>query len=350
MQGTQFGRRRRARLLLLAGALSLLASLTGPPTLARAAPSGTLSMSPPAASLVIGNIVSVTFDIRGAAAVHAINVQALYNPAVVQVVDADSTTPGAQILPGPFPGGGGTVTADSAYGGTIQFSYVLPASLEASGSGTLATVQFRAVGNGNAGLTWGTVQLLDGNSVPATPQGTAATVVVGGIAALATGTAPPTDTPTPPATITATATATATSTATPAGSATPTPTAGGSATATATTSATATATSTPSPTGTPPMTLTPQPTVTPLITILQNSNVPTLTIDQKLGVSGAVTPPKGTLPSAGNDGPGVQWWRWTFFGAALMLGVAGWFFTFALHHSDRDVVLLDRHDRRRRRL
>ncbi|MDE3094392.1 MAG: hypothetical protein KGK07_00140 [Chloroflexota bacterium] len=348
MQGTQFRLRRGARLLLLAGALYLLAPLA-----AHAAPSGTLSMSPPTASLTVGQIVSVTLDLSAATAVHAVNLQVLYNPAIVQVVDADASTPGTQVLPGPFPGAGGTVTANSAYGGAIQFSYLLPASVEVSGSGTLATVQFRAIANGSAGLAWDAPQLLDASSTPTTPQATAANVVVGGVAALATGTAVPTDTPTPLATSTATATPSPAGTPTPSGSATSTstPTAVGTATATVSASVTATSTGSPtaSPTGTLTATLTPQPTATPRITVLQNSNVPTLTIDQKLGVSGAVTAPKGTLPSAGNDGPGIQWWRWTFFGAALMLGVAGWFFTFALHHSDRDVVLYDRHDRRRRR-
>jgi hypothetical protein len=84
--------------------------------------------------------------------------------------------------------------------------------------------------------------------------------------------------------------------------------------------------------------------------VLQNSNQPTQTIDQKLGVEAASSGPNSTLPNAGNGSSSTQWWRWTFFGAALMLGIAGWFFTFALHHSDRDVVLLDRHDRRRRRM
>jgi hypothetical protein len=55
------------------------------------------------------------------------------------------------------------------------------------------------------------------------------------------------------------------------------------------------------------------------------------------------------LPTAGNEGPPIQWWRWTFFAAALMLGFAGWFFTFAVHYGDRDVVLMDRFDAARRK-
>jgi hypothetical protein len=55
------------------------------------------------------------------------------------------------------------------------------------------------------------------------------------------------------------------------------------------------------------------------------------------------------LPSAGNDGPGIPWWKWTFFAGALMLAGAGWFFTFAVHTGNREPILMDRHDRRRRR-
>jgi hypothetical protein len=45
----------------------------------------------------------------------------------------------------------------------------------------------------------------------------------------------------------------------------------------------------------------------------------------------------------------VQLWKWTFFAAALMLAFAGWFFTFAVHYGDRDVVLVDRFDAMRRK-
>jgi hypothetical protein len=45
----------------------------------------------------------------------------------------------------------------------------------------------------------------------------------------------------------------------------------------------------------------------------------------------------------------VQWWKWSFFGAALMLVFAGWFFTFAVHYGDRDPVLMDRFELGRRK-
>ena len=83
-----------------------------------------------------------------------------------------------------------------------------------------------------------------------------------------------------------------------------------------------------------------------------HSNQPTPT-DPQQGISNGVNPEQAAaadgLPAAGVEGPGIQWWRWTFFGAALMLGFAGWFFTFAVHYGDRHPVLTDRFDIRRRR-
>lgn len=347
MQGTQFGRRREAaRVVLLAGALCLLASaVTSLAPAAAHASSGTLSMSPESTSLAIGDSTAVTFDLSGAVNVHEVDVYVLYNPNIVQVVDADSGTPGTQILPGPFPGNGGAVTANSAAGGSIQYQFALPPSVTASGSGTIATARFLAIANGDPGISWGTVQLIDGNFTASTPSTSTTSFAVGGVSATATGGPAATDTPfateTPFATDTPAATTTALPTTTAVGTPTKTPT--GSPTAATT------GTRTPTVTGTPPSTVTPRATASPRITVLQNSNQPTQTIDQKLGVDATSTDPKSTLPNAGNGASSTQWWRWTFFGAALMLGIAGWFFTFALHHADRDVVLLDRHDRRRRR-
>lgn len=339
MQGAQCVRRVvSARVLARASALALCAALVAP-SAARAAPSGTLSMSPASASISVGQTISVTLNINGAAGLHEADLFVLYNPGVVQPVDADSATSGTQILPGPFPGGG-AVTANAAAGGTIQYSYTLPASVEASGSGTLATVQFQAVGNGNAGLSWGSATLIDASFNEVTPAGSEATLTVGAAAAAVTDTPVGTSTAVP----SSTATSASTATTTPAPSATAT-----AAASTPTVAASGTATRTPSVTSTAAASVTPHPSATPRLTALRVDGTPTRTINQKLGVDGAGTKPQSSLPNAGNGGPGVQWWRWTFFGAALMLGVAGWFFTFALHHSDRDVVLLDRHDRRRRR-
>ena len=131
-------------------------------------------------------------------------------------------------------------------------------------------------------------------------------------------------------------------TATPTASRTSTPTVTRTATHTPTRTATRTATSTPA---LPPASDV-EPASTPRITVISNSNAsPTA----RGGVDPSQPDRANGLPDAGNDGPAIQWWRWSFFGGALMLAVAGWFFTFAMHYGDREVVLMDGWEARRRK-
>ncbi len=213
--------------------------------------------------------------------------------------------------------------------GIINYQYALNGANENSGGGTIATVQFHAVGTGNANIAWTTKTLLDAGGAGVTPNASAAVLVVG--IAL-----PPTATSTPPA-----------ATATPPGPTnTPPP-------STATTVPSATRTRTPTSVATTSPTRTPTRTATPHVTVVENTNKGTSTpvkgAPPQSGVDPAQSARANGLPSAGNDGPAIQWWKWTFFAAALMFAAAGWFFTFALHAGDKEVVLTDRFDRRRRR-
>jgi hypothetical protein len=315
-----------ARLSLSGGVLFALAAFLAPPV--AAAPAGALSMNPPNNALSVGDTVAITFDVSSGIDIHRVAIAVTYNASVVQAVDADAATAGTQILAGAFPGTDieGAVTQNSVSAGIINYQYELDGAAEVSGDGTIATVQFLAVANGNANLAWSVRTFADGNDATTTPSASAAVIAVG---AVPTNTPAPTDTPPP----------TQTDTGTP--QATDTPDDG-----TSTPTRTATAT------GTPPSTTTARPTATARITILQNSNQPTPTGAQR-GITNGTNPAQAAradgLPAAGTEGPDVQWWRWTFFGAALMLGFAGWFFTFAVHVGDRHPVLTDRFDIRRRR-
>lgn len=329
MQGSPVRSVHGSACLLAAAALALFAAFAPAP--AESAPSGALSMNPSNNAIDVGDTVSITFDISGGVDVHAVHLGVTYNASVVQVVDADAAASGTQVLPGPFPGTDteGAVLQNSVSGGIINYQYELDNADEVSGGGTLATVQFVALASGNANLSWSTRQLRDGNDVTSTPSASAAVLVVGNTEPI------PTDTPEPAATDTPAATATHTAAAT------------GTATATRTVTATPTITAT----GTPAATNTPAPTSTARITILQNSNLGTATPQSgSVGVDPSQPERANGLPSAGTEGPGIVWWKWTFFAAALMLAAAGWFFTFALHYADRDVVLMDRFDARRKGL
>jgi hypothetical protein len=325
MQGAQATRARMfARLSVAGGVLALLIAALAPAP-AVAAPSGSFTMDPPAASLNLGDTVSVTLDLNNAVDVNRVNIAVTYNTAVLEVIDADAGTPGVQILPGPFPGDetAGSVLQNSVSGGTITYQYQLNGVAVAAGTGTVATVQFATIAEGNGNIAWTAHQLVDGNGATMNAPATPASIVVGGPASpVPTSTPPPQPTDTPAPTQTPPPTATGVPTDTP-----------------VETSTAPAATSTFFPTHTP------RPTSTPRITVVDDSN-------ERSGprVMGPAHPERARgLPDAGVEGPGIQWWRWTFFAAALLLGAAGWFYTFALHYGDREAVLLDRHDRRRRR-
>jgi hypothetical protein len=283
-------------------------------------------MSPVNTWLDIGETAFVTLNVNSGVDIHQVHAAVSYNTSVVQVIDEDVVAPGVQVLPGPFPGDdvAGAVLQNTVSSGIINYQYELDSG-EVSGSGTVATIQFLALANGSADLAWSVRQFTDANGVMSNPSGSTAVLLVGIV-----------DTPTPQSTATATITSTPTRTPTPA------PTGTTTSTPAATGTPTRTATITPTSTGTPAATSTPR------VTILQDSNT-TPAAGRRAGVDPSQTGRANGLPDAGNDGPSIQWWRWTFFVAALLFGIAGWFFTFALHHGNREVVLLDKWDRGRRR-
>jgi hypothetical protein len=330
-----------ARLLATLAVVGVLLAARAPS--AHAIPSATVAMSPSSQSLTVGDNLLVVVSIANATSVNDVALRITYDPAVVSVTDYDNGAAGTQILPGWYPGTDlnyqteGVVLANSVSpAGQINYEYQLSNNAEVSGGGTVATIQFVALANGDANLQWSWVQVKDGSGNPSTPAlGNPTIIVVGG--------AVPTSTPTTPATATPTRTSTpiATSTSTPQATSTLAATATGSATPATTTTTTVT----------PGATTTAAPTATPRITVISNSNDATAAV-AKPPASSVETPASGAtagLPSAGNDGARTQWWKWSFFGGAIMLALAGWFFTFAIHAGDKEVVLTDRWDRRRRR-
>jgi hypothetical protein len=340
MQGAHLLRARvPARLIATLAVAGVLLAARAPS--AHAIPSATVSMSPSSQSLTVGDNLLVVVSISNAASINDVALRITYDPSIVSVTDYDNGTGGTQILPGWYPGTDlnyqteGVVLANSVSpAGQINYEYQLSNNDEVSGAGTIATIQFVALADGDADLQWSWVQVKDGAGDPSTPAlGDPTIIVVGGAVPTSTPTSPatatPTRTPTPLATSTRTPTATATATAT------------GSATPATTTTATVT----------PAATSTGAATATPRITVISNSNDPTAAAAKPpaSSIEPAASGKAGGLPSAGNDGARTQWWKWSFFGGAIMLALAGWFFTFAIHAGGKEVVLTDRFDRRRRR-
>jgi len=344
MQGAHsYIRRARglARLSLAGATLCALAALSLDADTAVAAPTGTITMNPANTSMAVGDDTAVTLDIAGGTNIHSVRLGISFNAAVVQIVDADAVASGVQILPGPFPGQDGVdgaVVQNLVSSGIINYQFTLNGLNEVSGSGTVATIQLHGLAAGSADLSWTMTQIVDANGGTTSMNGASAIVLVGGAQAPTATETPPgtaTSTPVPTDTPIATDTPEPTSTATVAVTGTASPTAMGSATPTRT------ATISPTPT----VTRTPAPSATARITVL--SPTPQRGAPPASAIEPATKPPG--LPSAGNSGPGIAWWKWTFFAGALMLAAAGWFFTFALHAGNREPVLMDRRDRGRRR-
>lgn len=115
----------------------------------------TLSLSPSTGSFTAGNIFSVqiVLDTQGSL-VQGVDVQYLnYNPALLEVQDENASAAGVQILPGTLMSNTQINTVDTTQG-RISFSQVTTGNTSFTGSGTLATVRFRALAQGNAAATF----------------------------------------------------------------------------------------------------------------------------------------------------------------------------------------------------
>lgn len=119
------------------------------------ASAATLSLSPSAASVAGGDIFSVhvLLDTQGVS-VDGVDLTYLrYDPALLAVQDDDASADGVQITSGTLMPNTLVNTAD-ATSGRIAFSQAVQmGSASYAGSGTLATVRFRALAQGNVSVT-----------------------------------------------------------------------------------------------------------------------------------------------------------------------------------------------------
>lgn len=304
----------RRRPLSWAGAVALsLAALClsasprlGAPAASAAGP--TVSIDPAQASTLPDETVDVTVVIADASDLYSAYVHLTFDPALLEVVDADDSRQGVQVFPGTFPGpseGPGDVTTNAVdnAAGTIDYDFTLLDPPAVSGTGVLTRIRFRGKANGESAITLEQADLWD-----AAHQPIAATTADG---AVQIGDAP---TSTAAATRTPAATATRTNTPTPGPTRTPQPTRTPKATATSRPSATPTDTPAPS----PPMDK-PQPTTAAVA-----------------AAAAKATPAGEKLPSAGTGELPSQIWRWFFFSGAIILGLATWAFTFRFYARQKE--------------
>ena len=308
----------RRRGVNLAGAIAVLVATLGlslPLGTPASADGPTVSIDPAQASVLPGETTDVTVSISGVTNLYSASVHITFDPAVLQVVDADPGLAGVQVSPGYFPGpsqGPGEITVNSANNaaGTIDYDFTLIQDAPpAAGSGVLAYIQFEGSAAGQSEVAVANVALWDSGEQPIDAASVGGQVTV---ADAPTATPAPTDTPAP--TQTAGATATRAATATPAATRTPGPT------------ATPRDTATPRPSATPRSTQTPKPP--------QDKVQPTTAAVAAASVQ--PTPPGSTLPSAGTGELPAQLWRWFFLSGAVVLGLATWAFTFRFYARQKE--------------
>ncbi len=137
--------------------IALQTSVSGLPSaqVAQVTPSAALSLSPSSTSVSVNNTFTVNILLNtGGQSAYGVDVNKLrFNPAVLQVVDADAGTSGVQISPGSLMALTIINNIDNT-AGTIQFSQLATPGSTYSGSGTVATVTFRAISAGSSSATF----------------------------------------------------------------------------------------------------------------------------------------------------------------------------------------------------
>jgi LysM repeat protein len=233
-------------------------------------------LAPAFQTIGIAQTTTVTLNVQGVENLYGYQTAIIFDPNILEVVDADGSKPGTQVTLGTFlqPDFVQQNNADNSVGAIICVVSQLAPSAAVTGNGALLTITFRGKAQGLSDIHFTDLRLADvnGTAIPTTRQD--AQIQVGTTpqpTASNTSTSTPTNTPTATST-TPTATPTATSTtptATPTATST-TPTATPTATST-TPTATPTATST-TPTATPTATSS-APTATPVPTLAPGQTI-----------------------------------------------------------------------------
>ena len=124
-----------------------------------------LRVSPAHQQVDVDDVFTITLALEDVSTLYAVDVQLVFNPQVLEVVDADTLVPDVQIHRGTFPNPAeGIVTKETAdnEAGTIWYVVSLknPAP-PVSGSGTLCSITFRAKSVGYSGLRIQSMTLSD---------------------------------------------------------------------------------------------------------------------------------------------------------------------------------------------
>jgi LysM repeat protein len=176
-------------------------------------------IAPPAANVALGATTVVEVQVQNVQGLYGVDIRLSFDPAKVEVQDANPGIAGVQIEPGPFLDvTQGFVAQNSAdnTAGRINYAMTLLNPAEPrSGSGTLMRITFKGIAQGESAVAFLSALLSDrpGMQIPATT--TNGTITVGPAGPTPTYTPTPTHTPVPGVTRTPTPTRTPGPTPTP---------------------------------------------------------------------------------------------------------------------------------------
>ena len=160
-----------------------------------AAQGATLAFAPALAQVGEGTTVAVAIEVRDIADLYSLDLSVRFDPAVVEVVDVDSVSPGIQVQPGDFLVPGFVVNNDTDNAaGLVRFATVgLNPATPLSGSGVVCVLLLKGKTAGAASA------LLIENAVLSTPAShvIAVTAAAGRLEVVAVAQAPATPTVAP---------------------------------------------------------------------------------------------------------------------------------------------------------
>jgi LysM repeat protein len=163
-------------------------------------------IDPPAKEVAVGATTTVDVRIENVANLYGAEVQLVFNPALLEVVDTDTSREGVQIQPGSLlsPDFMAKNNADQTTGRIVFAVAQMPPHEPVNGSGILATITFRGKAAGTSEINFSTTQPTppailsnrDGMPISASTQG-GSIKVTGGPTLTPTATPKPTTTATP---------------------------------------------------------------------------------------------------------------------------------------------------------
>lgn len=166
----------RSSALLLLACWGFIAWISGPVV----AQGARIWLDPETLELVPGKTGTLDIRVEDITQLAGAEIHLTFDPVLLEVVDADPSTEGAQIAHGDFlsPDFVAQNSADPGTG-TVDYAIIcIPVDKAVSGSGVLARITFRALAEGEALVTIRSVLLADMQGQPIAVETTGSSVVV----------------------------------------------------------------------------------------------------------------------------------------------------------------------------